>query len=256
MKRYRLLGLAGVLLLGLLGLFWWMGEQAGESDWDLASRGTISVRVADDVELQDQEGEGPARSGLDAQAGETGESTSETENTGELRFLSEREFHQRLLELGGGDPKRIFDRIHEQQPDRGSVWVLVTDGEKRAVDRAQVRLTPPSLQQPTDPSRGPVKVDRETLSQRTAFDGVALFANVPPRAYLLAVQHDEYLNAHQAQVEAVAGESTYVEIRLEKARETIAGVVVDEAGAPLWGATVSTWRYTEGGLSFGRSMVT
>ncbi len=258
MKKW-LLGLVALVLAVAL---WMLSQWTVSSEaTDTPNEGQVATESNTDLlpldRLSELDAEEKTRTVLNEAPEGRNSEEGRARDTGELRFLSEKQFRQRLLDLGGGDPGRIFDRIHQQQPDKGNIWVLVTEGDKNAVDKAQVFLDPPQGDRPVQRvNKGMGKHSKGVLKGRTSLDGLAVFYNVAPRAYMLTVEHEDYLDAHQAQVESTAGEKTYVEVILNKAQERIEGLVVDENAVPLWGATVTSWRYNEGGVGFGQSVDT
>ena len=172
-----------------------------------------------------------------------------------IRVLTEAEFFRRLQELGIHPSRSMFDEIHAQRADRGALLALTTDQDGQVVSDARVvveAINRENLRHHVGSGEFSEKVQRRT----TGRDGLALFENLMPAAYLLAAQHRDYVTQQLSSVQVSRGRPTFVEITLKGPDATITGSVRSERGLLLQGVLVTARRYMEGGAPFSSSFVT
>lgn len=260
----RRVGITAMVALGigLLAFVVWFGarddeEFASLDGSDVAVAAQAPRRVADDVPL------GKAREGGDEAALSPEGATSKSEGAGEaatptirgsIRVMTRKDFIERLRKLGLSASGDVFEEVRDKRPDRGSVFVLVSNDENHVVRGARVTLDTSKPENLKFHVRGAFSPD--VLERRTGFDGVARFRDVKPSPHLLVVDHDDYLPQFLGAIPVTGGERTYVEAVLEKPSAVITGTVVDRRGGWVVGAAVSAQHFTEGAIPFVSSTLT
>ncbi len=260
----RRVGITAMIALGigLLAFVVWFGarddeEFASLDAQEVSSHAQAPRRAADDVDLgrAEERGKDAALSAKDT-ASKSRESVNPVAPLmrGSIRVMSRRDFIERLRRLGLSASGDVFEEVRNRRPDRGSVFVLVSNDENHAVRGARVTLDTSKPENQKFHVRGAFSPD--VLARRTGFDGVARFKDVAPSPHLVVVQHDDYLPQFLGAIPIVGGEPTYIEAVLEKPSAVITGTVVDKRGGWIVGASVSAQHFTEGAIPFVSSTLT
>jgi protocatechuate 3,4-dioxygenase beta subunit len=167
---------------------------------------------------------------------------------GEVRVMDESEFFRRLSELGVEAPGGIFERLRGQRPELASLFVFVTDDDHQPVADALVAADP-ATRENLAYHVGSGGFSPNVRHAVSGADGVATLINLDPGELLLVAGHKDYLTQPFGTVGVKRGESTFVEITLERADTTLSGAVYDQDHQPLADVLVQASRYQEGGAA-------
>lgn len=167
---------------------------------------------------------------------------------GEVRVMDEREFMQRLGELGIDARGGVFERLRGQRPELASLVVFVTNADRAPVPGALIAADP-ATKENLEFHVGSGSFSPNVHRAETDPGGVATLLNLDPGELLLVVGHANYLTQSFGSVEVKQGEATFIEVTLERANSQLAGIVYDQDLAPLADVVVQASRYQEGGAA-------